>query len=70
MDENGRRKKPKKPWHEAAAAATSILVELTGADPLLVPAGQEEPACEDEDETEGEGSGVFGNKHHRHDRTS
>ena len=37
VEENGGRKKPKKPWHQAAAAATSILVELTGADPLLSP---------------------------------
>ena len=71
VDENGRRKKPKKPWHETAAAVTSILVEMTGVEPPLVLAGQEEPACENEDENEG--SGVFGNKHHKHhkhDRTS
>ena len=82
VDENGGRKKPKKPSHVTSAALTSVqaLLDQAVADALLVFAGQDQPACEDDDEDEdddtdenegeGERSGMFGNQPHKHDRTS
>jgi hypothetical protein len=73
VDENGKRKKPKKSSRVISAALTSVA-EQASAEVQPVPGGAEEPACEDEGETaqenenEGGRSGPPGNKQHKHHR--